>query len=346
MIRRTGRFRRAAFTLVELLVVVSIIALLISILLPSLKKARQQAKAVVCLSNLKSLGTGVMVYACEYNGVLPGPLHPAVYRNQTLQVYLDRGYSQARAAYFRSRQITWKLHTTLGQKFEGEKGNITDDIATCPVLLGIVPDKHFEMCEGELGYYVFPTHYVLNNIGDFLSEAASGGHLGNPRTTVPAYYFGYSPPALPDAWTTDQVRHVTENPPRPLARIRRPSDEWAISEAWYRERPSSFEELQQAGPYQSGWSGVALPHFAPHFKPGRRAAIIDEQARKDAATSVDLNKTDGKTDTVFFDGHAGSVKSKTLWIEDWDLLYGFTGTVNPLLRSGPLIENWPKRVWK
>ena len=60
-----------AFTLIELLVVVAIIALLMSILLPSLQQAREQSKRVVCLSQLDSLAVALHLYAADNNGRLP-----------------------------------------------------------------------------------------------------------------------------------------------------------------------------------------------------------------------------------------------------------------------------------
>lgn len=69
------RHRRTAFTLIELLVVVAIIALLIGLLMPALNGARQQARASTCLSNLRNVGQGLVMYTMEHADVLvPGRL--------------------------------------------------------------------------------------------------------------------------------------------------------------------------------------------------------------------------------------------------------------------------------
>ncbi|MGD2108285.1 MAG: type II secretion system protein [Phycisphaerae bacterium] len=72
---RGGSYRRhrghPAFTLIELLVVISIITLLISLLMPSLSRARAQAKGVHCLARLREFGTAIATYEGASKGMLP-----------------------------------------------------------------------------------------------------------------------------------------------------------------------------------------------------------------------------------------------------------------------------------
>lgn len=63
--------KRRAFTLIELLMVVAIIALLVGILLPALSRSRQLGRSTQCLANLHSLGTAALMYADTNDGRLP-----------------------------------------------------------------------------------------------------------------------------------------------------------------------------------------------------------------------------------------------------------------------------------
>src|SRR5256714_7786477 len=71
------RVPRKGFTLIELLVVIAIIAILAAILFPVFAQARDKARGAVCLSNQKQLGLSILMYAQDYDEVLPGNAYEA-----------------------------------------------------------------------------------------------------------------------------------------------------------------------------------------------------------------------------------------------------------------------------
>ena len=72
--RRRNKRKSCGFTLIELLVTIAIIAILAGMLLPALNAAREKARAMQCLSNLKGIGTAFTQYTMDNNGYAPHAL--------------------------------------------------------------------------------------------------------------------------------------------------------------------------------------------------------------------------------------------------------------------------------
>ena len=126
------RPRRVGFTLVELLVVIGIIALLVSILLPALAKARAQAQATQCLSNLRQLNQAVLMFANANRGHLP----------QTGGGRADDKEPTVIDGVTQNVLVRWfgGLYGTSPQKFHAQSGLLyeylgTAEVGGCPTFL-------------------------------------------------------------------------------------------------------------------------------------------------------------------------------------------------------------------
>jgi prepilin-type N-terminal cleavage/methylation domain-containing protein len=235
--RPVSRSRHPAFTLVELLVVIGIIALLVSILLPVLGKARAQASAVACQSNMRQLAAAFLLFAHDHGGCLPGGEsdRPIEWQNDWAIGTYDCPSVGARPDLFPMAGTLWPYVNSVGayrcpalhfhQYNSGDGSNGVFDYSSPRIFMGAKLVLIPQQCQMKSGTYVENVAtpmlleespaWALNNVWTEPSWCSTDRlsyihRMGTHIAGIDGHVYWYKPPA-----------HVT--PAANLVHIRCPS---------------------------------------------------------------------------------------------------------------------------
>lgn len=285
---------RQAFTLIELLVVVAIIALLVAILLPSLRSAREQARSAKCLANLRSMGQGIALYANESRDFLPGPLHPPVFRKTGDEVGPDEPWDKmnedTERPWFLLARLAPLMMTSNEQFYE-----YVDEVATCPTAKINKTDEDFAPnVDGNPGW-CRPYNYLINTW----------------RNTEPMQYFGFVNIGVTwEGWFNFfQQDYPAYQAPKKCTAVERGSEEWAVGDAWWDFRHVFVNPQQQYNYLLGTWQLNNCPDCEPPVYPNPDST----GGSHNPLPRAPYHKFGDITNLLYFDGHGGAFDGVDNW---------------------------------
>jgi prepilin-type processing-associated H-X9-DG protein len=311
-----GTRRWPAFTLVELLVVIGIIALLISILIPALGKAREQANAAKCTSNLRQMSMAAMLFAQEHRGYIPTASDHAwatyadpsrtkfVYRSNASMNVFDWASSLVPYLGSRKSDLNSFMFNTEGQS----------KVFVCPsdvwqdhtpsagyALINNVDISVYSTATNPLGY--LPISYGINADIACVGGADGNGHFDpSPRTSI--FVAGGGPRGVPLDCK--------------LSKVHKPSEVLLFADCGVRPRVGNFPiEYSDALQYSTNYTanspyiarGKSLSTLEAISKTGwlgNRMPIKYTGLPGQVKGQSDRHKG-SRIDVVFCDGHAEGV---------------------------------------
>jgi prepilin-type N-terminal cleavage/methylation domain-containing protein/prepilin-type processing-associated H-X9-DG protein len=238
------RPERAGFTLIELLVVIAIIAILAALLLPALSKSREQARAIICLSNTKQLTLAWQLYANDHNDFLPYNLGMA-------------GSTFRTNANWVNNVMTWDLSSdntnlaTITQAALGPFVSSSTAIYRCP------SDQVLSPVQIAAGWSGRIRSYSMNAlIGDAGTLSAGGVNVNDPDyrqffklTQIPQpteifVFLDEHPDSIDDGYFVNRVNYIGT------------ADTYGSSQTEWTDLPASYHNNSAAFSFADGHSAV------------------------------------------------------------------------------------------